>query len=53
MTAVREQGGRKLGRGGGRGGSLVEKGGRERARGILRGVDHVMGNHPRYRLAVG
>lgn len=31
----------------------MKRGGRERARGILRGVDHVMGNHPRYRLAVG
>lgn len=28
-------------------------GGRERARGTRRGVDHVMGSHPRYRLAVG
>lgn len=28
-------------------------GGGERARGIRRGVDHVMGSRPRYRLAVG
>lgn len=29
------------------------EGGRESARGIQRGVDHVTGSHPHYRLAVG